>query len=649
MLADTRAFRAIAEALVGAEVAPEIGREIGPLVVGLSTSDKQLLRVLLAAVEHALPRARGNLHRFSSLAPAERSRILAALAESHIPALRQAFSSLKSLAMLAHYGSLEAGAAIGYDGPWLGRVPVDVVPRPDIADGIIDGADAEADIRLRVQACVIGTGAGGAAALAELAALGVDAVAVEAGPYTTAGDFTQRELEMLPLLYQQSGLRATANKAIAILQGRGIGGSTLHNTGLVYSPPGGIIARWQEEHGVDIDNEELSHRVAAVRSALGALAITPDRINHNNDALRRGADVLGWRYRIADHNRVSCSACGYCMLGCAYNRKNNALLTLIPHALTNGARVLANARAVRIEGRNRARRVRCVLFDSHGRPTGRSAIISSDVVIVAAGALDTPALLRRSGLGNSNVGVGLRLHPAPLVSAVMPEPVTAWRGLPQSVVVEEFASFMNSGHGGFLLIPNAANWPGMIATVLPGIGKAHRTRMFDYPRLASAAVLLHDETQGRVTATRAGTPRAHYWPTARDLLEIRRGVLELGRLYFAAGAERLYLPYADAPAVSNEAELANVLSHVRAERHRISLSSVHPQGSCPMGADARTSVCKPSGELWGENGVFVADTSLFPTSVGVPPQVTTMVFGGLVGARAAEYLIRRAVRHPGRL
>src|SRR5690606_17271318 len=114
----------------------------------------------------------------------------------------------------------------------------------------------------RVQACVIGTGAGGAAVLDRLAARGVDVVGIEAGGLATAADFDQRELSMLPLLYQEAGLRATADKAIPILQGRGVGGSTLHNTGLVYPPPAAILERWRREHGFPLDDAAAAHYVA---------------------------------------------------------------------------------------------------------------------------------------------------------------------------------------------------------------------------------------------------------------------------------------------------------------------------------------------------------------------------------------------------
>ena len=640
--AEYHALAAIGGAVLGTSVTPEQIAAAGPLLERLRTSDRVQLRAAIHLVNRIAPLLAGRLCAMTELSPEEREHILARWAASRLPLRRQVVAALKTVAAAAHYGEQSGWRSVGYDGPWLGRVQVPVLPVPVVpqsssrAPGIISGRALTSDVRLRTQACVIGTGAGGAAALARLSELDIDAVAVEAGGYSRARHYNQRVLDMLPLLYREAGLRATRDKAIGILQGTGVGGSTLHNTGLVYETPSGILERWRQEHGFDCLDAELQPLLRRVFQVLGAVPIAESQINANNAALRRGADSLGWRYRIAHHNRVECSGCGYCMLGCAYNRKNNAALTWIPRAVAGGARILTDASATRIEGVTGRRRVICGLLDADGRATGARAVIECNIVLVAAGALDTPALLQRSGLGNRHVGRRLRLHPAAPVGAVFPQPVESWRGLPQSVVLEEFASFMHSGRGGFLVIPGAANWPALAAAVLSAFGAEHRALMVDLPRTATAAVLLHDETAGHVKADRWGRPVADYWPNNADHRELRRGVAALARLYLAAGAQRVVLPYAGLRPVSSEAELERELARARPEPHRVSLNSVHPQGTCGLGSDPRRSACRPDGELWKVPGVFVCDTSLFPTSVGVPPQVTTMALGQMVAERAAQ-------------
>ncbi|MFW6080183.1 MAG: GMC family oxidoreductase N-terminal domain-containing protein, partial [Gemmatimonadota bacterium] len=437
-------------------------------------------------------------------------------------------------------------------------------------------------------------------------------------------------------LYHEAGLRATSDKAIGILQGRGVGGSTLHNTGLVVPPPEAIVERWRRDHGFALDGPTLERQVTAAVEMLRARPIPAERVNRSNDLLRQGAEALGWRHIRPLHNRAECSGCGYCMLGCAYNRKFNAALTWLPEAVRAGARILADAPVTRIErASGDGWRVRARLTDAHGRSTGRLAVIDADTVVVAAGALATPALLRHSRLGGRRVGHGLRLHPSALVTGVFPEDVAAWRGLPQSVLLDEFASFRDDGRGGFLGIPFAM-WPGLTAALLPGFGPAHREAMRDYPRFATTAVVLHDETAGRVVAARDGRPVARYRPDRADLRTIRHGVRALARLYLAAGAERVHLPYAGSPAVTDETALHRALERADERTHRLRLSSVHPQGSCPIGGTADRGVVDPLGAVYGEHALHVADTSLFPTSVGVPPQVTAMALGAAVAERIVD-------------
>lgn len=695
---ERRIFAAVVEALVDAPADADVASGIEPLIQRLPRSDIIQLRLLLHGIEQGARLRLGRPCRFSALGVRERQAYLAPWAESRLALKRQAFAALKTLAMLAFYGREDAWAEVGYRGPWLGRVKVPVLAVPELraghrprrreqgpraADGrilgggppgrarigsvpdgtpaprasaphkpaprtatprsahrglppgITFGREIDRDMHLRAEVCVIGTGAGGATALTRLVEHGVDAIAVEAGGHPTAEDFDQRELSMLPFLYHNAGLRATANKAIGILQGRGVGGSTLHNTGLVVPPPEGIADRWRYENGLDWGRDTLDAYVADAVRTLGTKPIPEDRINANNDVLRRGARALGWGFSIADHNRVECCGCGYCMLGCAYNRKNGAALTYIPRAVESGAGILADAPAERIERAGGGWRVACALLDGQGNSTGRRAEIVANTIVLAAGALNTPALLRRNGIGNGSVGRGLRLHPSAVVGAVFEEPIRAWRGLPQSVVLDEFASFYDDGRGGYLVIPTAA-WPGLAAALTPGMGQSHRRRMRALPHLASAAVVLHDETAGAVTAKRSGRPIARYWPDHADLKTLREGVGQLARLYIAAGAKRVILPYANAPAVDSERTLKRALAAVDPRPHLLALNSVHPQGSCPLDAKRGRGVVDPNGRVWGESDVYLCDTSIFPSSVGVPPQITTMALAtGVADAIAA--------------
>jgi choline dehydrogenase-like flavoprotein len=494
------------------------------------------------------------------------------------------------------------------------------------------GEAGAAAMRLGAEVCVIGTGAGGGAAACALAEGGKDVVLLEAGPHHTAADMDQREDSMLPKLFAEDGRRATVEGGIPILQGRCVGGSTTHNTGYIYRAPRGILERWRRE-GFEASDGEVDAMYRDLERSIGVVECREEDVNPHNEVVRRGARALGWRVRRADHNRApGCSGCGYCILGCAYNRKLGSMLTFVPRAVARGARLVANAVAHRIAPTSRGGYV------VHGRLDDRKEpfVVEAARVVVACGAIESPLLLRRSGLARGGpLGRTLRLHPAAPVGALFAEDLVAWRGVPQSVMVEEFASFFETGVGGYLLMPANAT-PALTSVVLPGVGLEHRALMRELPRFASGAVLLHDETRGTVTPRGLWDlrPKIRYWPEPREVAELKTGIRNLAKLYFAAGARRVLLPFRDAPPVESEGGLDRALENVRAEPHLVALSSVHPQCTCPLGRDPREAVVRPDLTLHDPvgRGISVADASVFPSSVGVPPQLTIML-AGLLAAR----------------
>lgn len=490
-----------------------------------------------------------------------------------------------------------------------------------------DGAETE----LACQVAVVGSGAGGSVAAAELAAAGIDTVLLEEGPHHDPATFDQREDSMMDRLYMDGGQRLTADQAIVILQGRGLGGSTVHNTALCVPPPRAILERWEREAGLPAPVPEVERTAAGIMAALEAVVPADDAHNENNRRLLAGARALGLATVVPRHNRSACSGCGYCILGCAYNRKRNVLWSHLESAVARGLRIVTGARADRIVARGRDG------FEVRG-PGFRARCAR---VVLAASALGTPVLLRRSGLGPRRlVGASLRIHPFAPVAAVFDGPVDAYRGIPQSVLVTGGARFLEGGRGGHILMAAAAG-PAATAAFVPGSGREVSEGMRRYRNLGVAGVLLHDEGAGRVRARRDGRPSIRCWPAGEDEAGLRDGVKTLARLWFAAGARRVLLPYREIPAVGLPEHLG-VLDRARFRPYDVILNSVHPQGSVPMGRDAARHPVTPEGEVRGAPGVFVADGSLFPSSVGVPPQVAIMTLATLV----ARNLAARGV--PGR-
>jgi choline dehydrogenase-like flavoprotein len=497
------------------------------------------------------------------------------------------------------------------------------------------GREHDGALDRKTRVLVIGTGAGGAVAAKELAEAGLQVLALEAGPHFTADDVDQREETTFPRLYAEGGRRGTRDKSLLVVQGRGVGGSTLHNTGLCFRTPPAILERWRKEHGVDLD---LTPYLERVERHLGVRPIKADEVNPANEALARGARALGWRHLRANHNRVDCEGCGYCVLGCAYDKKQGMSLTYVPRARAAGATFVSDARVERLTHRSGRWVARGSLLGGDGKARA-SLSVEADAVVLAAGAIDTPALLRRSGIGGRAVGRSLHLHPSCPVAGVFREPVRAFRGVPQSVIVTEHARFLEDGHGGFIFIP-AFGQPAATALFAPAIGREHWEVVRAFDRMAAAGVMLHDETRGRVRAGWLGCdrPRIDYWPDPEEQRALVRGVRDLARLWLAAGAEAVVLPFARASLARSERDLEE-LERYPFSPHEVALSSVHPQGSCPLGTGAHA-VADPSGEVKGAPGLFLADASVFPTSIGMPPQITTAA----IATRTAQVLAERLGR-----
>jgi choline dehydrogenase-like flavoprotein len=505
---------------------------------------------------------------------------------------------------------------------------------------ITSGKSLTSDVRTDCDVVVVGSGAGGAMAARELCRAGLSVVLLEEGGHHTHADFNQREGDMLPLLFQDGGGRATADGAVAILQGRGVGGSTVHNTNLCKRAPREVLARWVAEHGArGWAMEDLEADFAAVEAELHVTPMTEDDINRNNAVLRRGVERLGWRGGVLSHNRRGCVRSGFCSLGCTYDAKENALKVLIPDAVRRGLRLYAEVQAERVTLADKSVVVAGHALLGDGRP-GAAVEVRARAVCLAGSAIGSAVLHRRSGLPDPHglAGRGLRLHPGVAVAGLMDEPIEGWRGIPQSYECTEKLSLAPGARDRCWLLSAFAH-PGGFAASLPGIGREHAHLMREYARTAVVAAMLHDESSGEVAVDRHGRPKIRYELSADDAQALLRGLHAAAEILFAAGARQVMVPLARPLLATRPADLAPLLSH-RYQPLDPVLTSVHPMGTLPLGGDPRHAVVDPDGRHHHARGVYVADGSLFPTSLGGPPQITIYAAGRKV-ARTIVADLRR--------
>jgi choline dehydrogenase-like flavoprotein len=507
------------------------------------------------------------------------------------------------------------------------------------AGGFVAGRDLDGDVVLKADAIVIGTGAGGSVALRELARAGLDVIALEEGAHLLPRDFDQREDRMIPRIFQDAGGRATADMAIRVLQGRGVGGSTVHNTNLCKRTPDAILEGWARRHGVEgAGPDAMRPAFEAIERDLSVSEIPAAMRNANNEVLRNGAEALGWRAGPLRHNRVGCQQSGFCELGCAYDAKQNALKVVLPSAVEAGARIYSDVEALRVthEG-GRVTGVVAVACDAEGRRRA-SVQVWSPVVVLAASAVGSAALARRSGFPDphARLGRGLRMHPGAVAAGSFDRAIAGWRGIPQSYECTEYLSH-EEGSDRRVWIVTAFAHPVGAAAMLPGFGAAHMAAMRSYPRLAVLTAMVHDETSGEVDVDADGRPVLRYAMTEGDRAQLAQGLVACARILLAAGANEVTIPAIPPLRVRSVAQLERLdLSAIRP--HSVPITAVHPMGTMRMGEDPKASVVRSTGEHHQLRGLFVADGSLFPTSIGVPPQISIYSFA----LHLAPHVIERA-------
>lgn len=500
---------------------------------------------------------------------------------------------------------------------------------------IYDASALPTPLALVADLVVVGSGPGGATVAMIAAEAGLRVVVLEAGDYVPPTEMNQREEQMLPRLFWDAGNRASRDRTLKLHQGRGVGGSALHNTNLCKRVPATIRDAWARQRGLErLPPERWEALYAEVEALLGVAEIPADRVNRANRLLAEGAARLGWRHGPLSHNRTGCVGSGFCELGCAYDAKNNALKVCVPRAVAAGAEILARCQAVRVlhEG-GRVIGVEAVALDPLTRAKRGPVSVAAPRVCLSASATATAALLLRSRVPDpgGETGRGLRVHPAVVVAGDYEEPVRAWEGIPQSWECTELLELERedpAAHGIWIL-PAFAH-PMATATLVPGFGPAHRERMRRYAHLSVLTAMVHDRSAGVVRPRGELGLSIDYRVNEADRAELGLGLWAAARLHFAAGARRVLVPGRTTIELESEDQLERLAGLDPLEIGQ-ELTAVHPMSSVPMGDDPSVAAVDSAGRHHHLQGLWVADGSLFPTSIGVPPQLSIYAMGLHVG------------------
>ena len=496
--------------------------------------------------------------------------------------------------------------------------------RPSV-ERIEPGSAISGERIVRADACVVGTGAGGAPVAKELAEGGMRVAMLEEGERFTTDDFTARPREMTSLLYRDAAQVATeGNVPIVLPLGRSVGGTSLVNSGTCFRTPPPVLEMWAERFGLEqLTAEALDPFFRRVERELNVAQVPPELAGNNALVVRRGAEVLGWSGDFIYRNARGCVGSGVCNFGCPTSAKQHVGITYVPKAWEAGAVTYSGCRAERIVmhgGRARAVEARTA--------GGGRLRVDCDAVIVACGAIHTPLFLARQALGGESgeLARNLAIHPATGVRAVFDEEIDMARGVPQSYFVDEFA---DEG----IMFEGAAGPPDYAATLFPFSRERHRELMLRYRNLAQFGLMVSDLSRGFVRQ-RAGRVEIRYDLNGEDVATFKRGIELLVELYWAAGARAVYPPVEGVDELRDGDSRALRDLDLRAEQ--LSLMAFHPLGTARADARAAHGVVDGSLKLHCADNVYVVDGSVVPSSIGVNPQMTIMALASRLAYELLE-------------
>lgn len=549
---------------------------------------------------------------FSTLPIEDRAAVLEAWTANRSRYARWLLRAILTPIKLAHFNDAAMFAHVGC------RQHRDVPARNEPQrwmQKVTDGRAVTEDVDLECEVVIVGTGAGGAAAAYELARRGRAVLLLEAGDFHQRTSFDGRAATAFQRHYIGRGTTfAIGNVAAGIWAGRGVGGSTTINSGTCYRAPDHTLQRWASRYGLGmLSGDALAPYYDRVEAMLGVAPAAREHLGGSARVVARGADLLGLSHHPVRRNAPGCDGQGVCCFGCPTGAKRSTDVSYVPEALKLGAELYTAAEVLHvdvIEGRARGVTARLA--------SGKTLRVRADAVIVAGGALLTPLLLRRSGVCTRSgwLGKNLSIHPASKVMALFSEKIDPSSGIPQSLGIDTYAA-----EG--LMLEGASVPLDVAALAVPWVGRRFMDLMGSYPNLATFGFMIQDRSRGEVHAGPAASPVIRYDMSPEDVARMQRGYEILCEIFLRAGAERVLPMIVGCDEIRSESDLQK-LREMKLSAGDFEVTAYHPLGTCRMGVDPTRSCIDPDGEAHDTEGLFVADGSAIPSSLGVNPQLTIM-------------------------
>lgn len=462
--------------------------------------------------------------------------------------------------------------------------------------------------------CIIGSGAGGAVCAYELANKGLKVAIIEEGNFYKKEDYIPlTPLQVLKLLYRDSGISLTIGTPfITIPQGKCVGGTTVINSGTSIRMPKFAYDIWHKEYGFKLTYDELCNYYEKVEKEINVEEVDDDIISKNVDLFKIGAKKMNLDAKKLNRNAKNCKGCGRCFLGCPENAKQSMDINYIPKALNYGAELYTNTKAINILiKRNKVTGVRCY-------QSNKIIDFYSKIVVLSAGAIFSPVILKNSKLKNKHIGRHLRFHPATRIPGLFDKEIKGFTGIPQAYEIDEF---QKEG----ILIETIFIPPSFLAVSIPFFHIKHKETMKDYKKLAMTGFMIIDSSEGRIFNITSNITQIYYNLKREDLTKIIKGIEICTQILFAAGASKVFTGIDKYPVIEKKEDIKKFKNaNIKAKDLDTVLFGFHPLGTLRMGRNEKEAVVDNYGKFFGVDNLFVCDASILPTSPYVNPQLTIM-------------------------
>ncbi|KAK7360519.1 hypothetical protein VNO77_02521 [Canavalia gladiata] len=511
---------------------------------------------------------------------------------------------------------------------------------------------------IQCDAVVVGSGSGGGVVAGVLAKAGYKVLVLEKGSYSARNNLSLLEGPTMDQMYLSNGLIATDDMSILILAGSTVGGGSTVNWSASIKTPRHVCKEWCDSYELELFESMLyKEAMDAVCEKMGVQSEI-DEEGFNNAVLRKGCQEMGYPVSNIPRNASSDHYCGWCCMGCKDGRKKGTSETWLVDLVKSGnGAIIPSCEAIQVlhkKKKGRERKIASgVAFAIEYKGNKDICVVESKVTIVACGALSTPALLKRSGLKNENIGKHLHLHPVAMAWGYFPDAPSnemwpekhkkSYEGGIMTAMSTVVAQFDKSGYGAVIQTP--ALHPGMFSILMPWTcGVDIKDRMRKFSRTAHVFALARDKGSGTVNSPKC----ISYELKGVDKENLKIGIDKVLRILAAAGAEEI----GTHNNIGRSLNVKQVSYHefekfVKEESSRpitdlsTPLCSAHQMGSCRMGTHPKESVVNQMGETWEIEGLYLADSSVFPTALGVNPMVTVQAIAYCTAQYVVEVLRRK--------